>query len=163
MPCAFWRENVFLRSNRRTRPMFNLHRCNFRLPCSDRWQHTEKITWYLQTSRLGASSTQGLGNKVCSVWTQRLLVFICFGHVALTHVLVIWIFINMVPVKAESSRKWKKKAYGFTEQVWAAPPNSDVLLLPLHHFVSGFCIDEWQEKWQRGVDKCCKMEQNSVY
>lgn len=110
IPCDFWEKNVFLKSNRRTRSVFNLHRCSFRLPRPELWQVTEQMENHLGRTDIqvgGIISTHGLGNKPCLFWTQRLLCLICFAPVVLMHVLVIWIFINIVSIKVESLRKWK--------------------------------------------------------
>lgn len=78
----------------------------------------------------------------------------CFVNVALLHACVSDLDFNKWgPYKGWVIKKKKKSPDGFTWQIQAAPSNSDVLLLPLHQIVSGFCIEEWQEKRLGGVDK----------
>lgn len=137
---------------------------DFHVLASDRWQHTGKITFGPTDIRVGGIIYLGAGQQTLLCLNSETVVFHLFclhGSYACVS--------DFDFYKHGSSKGWvikkakKKNACGFTEQVWAVPSNSDILLLPLHYFVSGFCINEWQEKWQGGMDKCCKMEQKSLY
>ena len=72
-------------------------------------------------------------------------------------------FSKQGPYKSWVIKKKKKNPGGFTWKIRAARSCSDIWLLPLHQIVSGFCIDEWQEQRQGGVDKGWKTLQKSVH
>lgn len=83
-----------------------------------------------------------------------------FAPVVLLHVCVSGLGFNKQgPYKDWVIKRKKKAPDGFTGQIWSAPSNFDVLVLPLHQIVSGFWIDEWQEKRLDGVDKGFQTEQ----